>query len=489
MFTPYEKTTAEIQSALLSGEITCRGLVEYYLRRIAAYDQQDCALNAIICLNPRALEIADRCDAMIREQGISSPLFGIPVLIKDNIETAEMPTTAGSESLRGWTPKQNSILVEKLENAGAIILGKTNLHEFAIWGETISSILGQTRNPYDLSRTPGGSSGGTGAAIAANFAVLGIGTDTINSVRSPASACSLVGIRPTMGLVSRSGIVPYSLTQDTAGPICRTVEDAAKLLDVLAGYDRNDIETSWSMMDQHDVFADHLNPDGLRGKRIGVLRSFLGTEDIHQSTNAVMERAVMELFLGGAELLSLDDPIDSAWLTQDVSLHLYDLKTHLSAYLARQENVPVHSMEEILRSGKYHPGIHDNLMEAKKHDVGTDDYNRRLVLREQVRTQLMRIFAAYRLDTIVYPHQQQCVCKIGQIQQQRNGVLCSVTGFPSVCVPAGFTPPEETAPLGIPVGMEIIGRPWSESTLIEIAYGYEQRTHHRLPPACTTKEV
>lgn len=231
---------------LLSGELSCRELVEYYLRRIEAYDHAGPCLNALILLNPRALEEADAIDAAVRKTGrLTGKLCGVPVTLKDNVNTSDLETTAGSESLRGFTPDDDAFITKKLRAAGAIILAKANLHEFAIWGETISSILGQTLNTYDLTRTPDGSSGGTGAAIAADMGMVGIGTDTINSVRSPSSACSLVGIMPTIGMVSRSGIVPYSLTQDTAGPLCRTVADAAAVLEVISGYDKEDEETAW----------------------------------------------------------------------------------------------------------------------------------------------------------------------------------------------------------------------------------------------------
>ena len=241
-----EMTIGQIHQAMLSGQLSCRELTAGYLARIEAYDQTGPALNSIIQVNPRALEEADRLDALFQQKGgLSGPLHGIPVLLKDNVNTADMPTTAGSKSLEGFLPEHDAFITKKLREAGALVIAKTNLHEFAIWGETISSILGQTVNPYDLSRTPGGSSGGTGAAVACNFGVIGIGTDTINSIRSPASACALAGIRPTVGLVSRAGIVPYSLTQDTAGPICRTVEDCVRTLEVIAGYDPEDEETAW----------------------------------------------------------------------------------------------------------------------------------------------------------------------------------------------------------------------------------------------------
>lgn len=478
-----ETTIAKVHEAMLAGELSCRQLVEGYLARIDAFERKGPAINAIILINPRALEEADRLDALLKETGeLSGPLHGIPVMLKDNVDTFDMATTAGSSSLEGFVPDNDAFITVHLRQAGALILAKTNLHEFAIWGETISSILGQTVNPYDPTRTPGGSSGGTGAAIACNIGIVGIGTDTINSIRSPSSANSLVGIRPTIGLVSRDGIVPYSLTQDTAGPICRTVEDCVRTLDVIAGYDKADPDTALCVGRQPESYMPYLKADGMQGKRIGVLESFFGKESYNQDVNAVVRDAMKYFEEGGATLIPIEDEIDSAWLTKDVSVHLDDFKTHLNQYLsALRPDAPVHSMEEVLASGKYHPGVKDNMLTALELDVGTPEYNKKLVRQAQMRIRILKIMADLQLDAIIYPHQQQLVCKIGSGQQQRNGVLCSSLGFPSIAVPAGFAPSPE-APIGVPVGMEIIGRPFSEPTLIEIAYGFEQASHLRKPP-------
>ena len=478
-----ETTISAVHAAMLAGEVTCRELVQAYLARIEAYENKGPAINAIILVNPKALEEADRLDAALKETGkLTGPLHGIPVMLKDNVDTGDMPTTAGSASLEGFVPDDDAFIAARLRGAGALILAKTNLHEFAIWGETISSILGQTVNPYDSTRTPGGSSGGTGAAISCNIGIVGIGTDTINSIRSPSSACSLVGIRPTIGLVSRDGIVPYSLTQDTAGPICRTVEDCVRTLDVIAGYDKADAETAWSVGRQPASYLPYLKADGMRGKRIGILESFFGKEEYNQDVNQVVRGAMKFFEEGGATLVPITEDIDSAWLTKDVSVHLDDFKTHLNGYLsALRPDAPVHSMEEVLASGKYHPGIEENMLTAVKLDVGTPEYNKKIIRQAEVRTRIMKIMADLELDAIIYPHQQQLVCKIGDGQKQRNGVLCSITGFPSIAVPAGFAPSPE-APIGVPVGMEIIGRPFSEPTLIEIAYSFEQASHLRKPP-------
>ncbi|HZK29357.1 MAG TPA: amidase family protein [Clostridia bacterium] len=483
-FEVMETTIACVREAMLKGRLTARELVRAYLDRIEAFETQGPAINAIIMINPNALDEADHLDRAFQKTGnLQGSLHGIPVMLKDNVNTKDMATTAGSKSLQGYIPADDAFITKKLRQAGAIILAKTNLHEFAIWGETISSMLGQTVNPYDLTRTPGGSSGGTAAVIACNIGIIGIGTDTINSIRSPASACSLVGIRPTIGLVSRSGIVPYSLTQDTAGPICRTVEDCVRTLDVIAAYDPDDEQTAWSAKRRPVSYMPYLRPDGLKGKRLGVLESFFGRESINQPVHEVMREAMLYFEEGGATLIPIADDIDSDWMIKEVSVHLDDLKTHLNDYLSKLgPNAPVHSVEEIIASGKYHPGIEDNLKAALKLDVGTPVYNRKLIRQAEMRTRIMKIMADHKLDALIYPHQQQLVCKIGSGQKQRNGVLCSATGFPSIAVPAGFAPVPE-APIGVPIGLEIAGRPFSEPVLIEIAYGFEQISCLRRPPA------
>lgn len=475
-----EWTISAVHEAMQQGKLTCLELVQYYLERIKKYDGR---LHSIILVNPNAEKEAAELDEKFKHSGLTGPLHGIPVILKDNVETDDMPTTAGSIALKGFEPHRNAFIVKRLKAAGALILAKANLHEFAIWGETVSSILGPTYNPYDLTRTPGGSSGGTGAAIAADFGIIGIGTDTINSVRSPSSANNLVGIRPTIGMVSRSGIVPYSLTQDTAGPLCRTVEDAARTLSVIAGYDEDDEITAWSY-NKAQNFEGGLEKGTLEGKRIGILRSFFGKEEINRPVNEVMEKALGVLQRGGAELVEITDDIDSAWLTSEVSVHLDDFNDHLTQYLQSfpADKIPVHSLKEIYDSGKYHPVDKGNMEDALKLSTHSAHYNEKLLRQQTVKNKIMQLIASKCLDCIVYPHQQQLVCKIGDSQKQRNGVLCSVTGFPSVVVPAGFAPAGETAPLGVPVGMEIIGEPWSEKRLLMIAAAYEKAAQMRKAP-------
>ena len=463
-----ELTIAQYHDALLDGKLTAEELVRFYLDRIERYDGK---IKSIISINPNAIEEAKVCDEQIlqyagktdllREQiALNLPLYAVPVLVKDNIETEELPTTAGSLSLKDFSTGKDAEIIKRLKKAGAIILAKTNLHEFAIWGETISSIKGQTLNPWDLSRTPGGSSGGTGAALAANFGLVGLGTDTVNSIRSPSSANHLFGIRPTVGLVSDHGIVPYSLTQDTAGPMARDLDDAKLVLSVISG----------------KTFS---KPEPNKCWRIGLLRSFYGTEPINAAVKKVME-AVYENWLqlqnsrGAVQLVELEDKIDSAALVSEVSVHLYELKAHLNAYL-ESVNAPYSSIQAILESGLYHPGIKENLEIANRLDINSEEYKERMKKREALQNQLRAIFEREQLDAIIFPHQQQLVCKVGEAQKQRNGALAAISGFPSILIPELAEERSADAPLGVPVGFELFGLPNSENKLLAIASLYQNK--------------
>ena len=418
-----EATISDVHAAYRSGALTSVQLVQAYLERIRACDQAGPKLNVVIFLNPRALQEAAALDEHFHKTGkFVGPLHGIPVLLKNNINTKDMPTTGGSLSLAGYIPVTDAAVTQKLRSAGAIILAKVNLHEFAIWGETISSIQGQTLNPYDLTRTPGGSSGGAGAGVAANFAIAGLGTDTVNSIRSPASANSIVGIRPTLGLVSRAGIIPYSFTQDTAGPLARTVTDVAKMLNVLVGYDRNDPATAWSVGNTEEDYTKFLKADGVRGKRIGILRSFFGSAPINDEVNVIANEAIEDLKRSGVTIVELNTPdLDSGKITSDISVHLYEFKPAINAYLAAG-NAPVKSLEEIIASGKFHPNIKDSITKAEGLEMG-DSYRLRLQKRSELQQRVMKIMADERLDAIMFPHQKRLVVPVGETQVERNGVL------------------------------------------------------------------
>lgn len=455
-----ELTIAGYYRLLLEQQITTEALVAFYLDRIRQFDG---VLSSIICVNPAALELAREADRSLQQTGtLSGSLHGVPVLLKDNIETEDMPTTAGSLSLEGFSTGKDADLVKRLKAAGAIILAKTNLHEFAIWGESVSSIKGQTYNPYDLTRTPGGSSGGTGAALAANFGLVGIGTDTINSIRSPSSANNLVGIRPTVGLVSDTGIVPYSLTQDTAGPMARNVADAAAVLKVIA---EGDLPQS--------------KPTNI--PKIGLLKSFFGSEPVNQEVNFVMSQVIEELSSMGMEIIEIDEDIRSADLVTNISVHLYDLKANLNSYL-EAVHAPYSSIAAILESGLHHPGIKDNLLYANQLDIASPEYRERLEKRALLQMRIKTLFTNLQLDALVFPHQQQLVCRVGESQLQRNGALSAITGFPSICLPAGFSASTPQAPIGVPIGFELFGLPGSECHLIEVALHYEQQFPKRRPP-------
>ena len=482
-----EATVSSIQQALRDKSLTCHALVQAYLNRIAAYDHKGPSLDAILGLNPNALTEADRRDADYARSGPVGPLHCIPLVLKDNYNSADLPTTGGSAALAGAQPKTDAFTVARLRNAGAIILGKSNMHEFALSGTTASSLGGQTLNPYDLSRTPGGSSGGTGAAVAANLAMAGTGSDTVNSIRSPASANALVGIRPTRGLLSRSGIMPVSETQDAAGPIARTVADAARLLEVMAGYDPDDPSTAWSIGNTPASYTPFLEQGSLLGARIGLLKTMVGNRPEHQEVNGVIAAAVAELQNEGAIIVEVDEPALSATkLIAENDVQKYEFKTLINAYLTSIPNAPAKSLAEIIASGKFHKSSLENfLASAQAYEGGIEelDYHLRLLRNARTRDKLVSLLAQHRLDALIYPLQQRLVVPTSELNQaDRNGILASVTGFPAITVPAGFSKPTATAPLGVPIGMDILGRPWSEGRLIQIAHGFEQATHFRKPP-------
>jgi len=351
----------------------------------------------------------------------------------------------------------------------------------------VSSLGGQTRNPYDLTRTPGGSSGGTGAAIAANFAVLGTGSDTGQSIRSPASANSLVGVRPTRGLVSRAGIIPLSTTQDAAGPITRTVQDAARMLDAIAGYDPADPITAFSTGKTPRSYADGLTKDALKGARLGLLLDFIGKDAVHQPVNEVVDSAVRNMTAMGATIVRVSIP-DFDALTRDLSLINFEFKAAFNAYLnALGSRAPVKTLDEFIARGEFHPSIRSGLLAAQKvvEPLNSAEYKQMLLRRNDLRQAVMTVIAANRLDALLYPHQKRLVVPIGEEQIERNGVLSNSTGFPAIAFPAGFSAPTASAPLGVPVGLEILGPEWSEPALLRLAYAFQEGAAVRKPPLST----
>lgn len=485
-----EASISDIHRGFQSGKLTCRGLVEQYLGRIKAYDQKGPALNAMLYVNPKALEQAEAMDKAFKRGDKLKPLYCIPVVLKDNYGTADMPTTGGSLALKGMQPAKDAFTVARLRESGALILGKTNLHELALAGVTVSSLGGQTKNPYDLTRTPGGSSGGTGVALAANFATVGTGSDTVNSIRSPSSANSLVGIRPTRGLISRAGIIPVSFTQDAAGPLARTVNDAAVMLDVMAGYDPDDPVTAFGIGKIPATYTAFLDRNGLSGVRIGVLRTLFGTGSDHEEVNRVMSAALEALKRQGAVLAEVDEPaFDTGMLNTALDVQKYEYKYQLNRYLQEQPNPPVHSLADLIATGNYYkPSLEKFLASAQGYEDGLNepDYKDRRVKIEELRVQLANAMAKNHVVALVYPHQKRLPVLIGELNQvERNGILAAITGFPAITVPAGFSTPTASAPIGVPVGIEFLGSPFSEPQLLKLAYGFEQATHARKPPRST----
>lgn len=484
-----EATVDSIQAAYRSGSLTATELVQRYLARIDAYDRKGPALRAFITVNPNALAEAERLDAEYKAKGGRvGPLHGIPVVLKDNFNTKDLPTTGGNVAMKNSQPGSDAFTVDRMRRAGAIILGKTNLQEFARGGVSTSSLGGQVLNPYDLTRTPGGSSGGTGAALAANMAVLGTGSDTGQSIRSPASANSLVGVRPTRGLVSRGGVMPNSFTQDEIGPIARTVKDAAYLLDVMVGYDPQDPVTALGVGKAPASYAKALDAKALWGARIGVMANLFGKEARHVDVNRVMEQVVRTMEAQGATIVRFEVP-GYEQIAGNVGTDRFEARAAFDKYFAELgAQAPVTSFRQLVDSRSASPDI-QKTMEA---EIGIEDglsnatYRERTLNREKLRILVAAQMAEHKLDAILYPLQRVLVARAGQPDQpERNGVLSHGTGFPAVTFPGGFSPATATAPIGVPVGAELLGLDYSEPKLLSLAYAFEQAARVRKPPVST----
>lgn len=488
-FEVVETTVAEFQSAIESGSVSAEWITKRYLKRIEAYNDE---LNALITVNADAVDRARRLDEECEDSGVVGPLHGVPIVLKDNHDTSDMPTTAGSVALAESLPPEDAFVVQQLREAGAIILAKANLHEFAYGVDTISSLGGETRNAYDLDRRPSGSSGGTAAAIAANLGLLGTGSDTCSSNRSPPAFNNLVGIRPTIGLLSRTGIVPLSETQDTVGPMTRTVADAAAMLEVLAGYDPEDPVTARGVNNVPDEgYTASLNGDGLQGARIGVIREYfelqddeLDLEDENEAVTSVLEEAIDDIEAEGATVVDPVDVIDQEFLAGARVTDL-EFKRDLNAYLdSLGDDAPVSSMEAILETEQIHPEIAARIEEAGIPDVDVasldenPDYLERLARRTEIKERVLQTMVEQDLDALLYPPSTVPPVSIEENQpfSEMNCELSAHSGLPAIVVPAGFTDG------GLPVGVEFLGREFAEPTLIELAYAYEQATHHRRSP-------
>ncbi len=491
-FELHEITISELQDGMMSGKFTARSLVEKYQARIAEIDKQGPAVNSVIQLNPDALAIADALDQERKAKGERGNLHGIPVLIKDNIDTADnMMTTAGSLALVGSKPPQDSFVAKKLRAAGAVILGKTNLSEWANIRSSHSTSGwsgrgGLTKNPYALDRNPCGSSSGSGAGVSANLCAAAIGTETDGSIVCPSSANGIVGIKPTVGLVSRSGIIPISHSQDTAGPMCRTVKDAAILLGALTGADPEDAATAESASKSREDYTQFLDANGLKGARIGVARKYFGFSD---AVDALMEQSLDAMKKQGATLV---DPADidtfGKFDESELLVLMYELKADLNAYLARLgPSAPVRTLKDIIdfnerNRDKEMPYFGQDLFlkaEAKG-PLNTPEYVEALAKNHRLsRTEgIDALMDKQRLDAIVAPTGGPAwITDLVNGDHVAGGSsnAAAVAGYPNINVTAGFI-------FGLPVGISFFGRAWSEPVLIRLAYAFEQATNARRAP-------
>jgi amidase len=487
-----EVGVVELQEAMTAGRITARRLVELYLARIEELDRKGPALHAVLEVNPDALAIADGLDSERRNKGVRGPLHGIPVLLKDNIDTADrLGTTAGSLALVGAKPARDAFIVERLRAAGAIVLGKTNMSEWANFRSSHatsgwSGRGGQVRNPYALDRTPCGSSSGTGAAIAASFATVGVGTETDGSIVCPSAVNALVGIKPTLGLVSRAGIIPIAHSQDTAGPMTRSVKDAALLLEVLAGADPRDPATVAARGKPAD-YLKALDAGALKGARIGIVREKLS--GYSEGADRLTEQALAVMKQQGAIIIDpADIPQVGKYDDSELEVLLYEFKADLDSYLGGLgPSAPVRSLADVIAFNEAHADRElvqfgqDLMLKAQKKGPLTSAGYRRALARDRLLARVQGLDAAlarHRLDALIAPTTSPAwvIDPIsGDHYVGGSSSPAAVAGYPSVTVPMGLVH-------GLPVGLSFIGRAWSEARLVALAYAFEQATKHRRPP-------
>ena len=476
-----ELTITDIHSAYANGDFSSHDLVAAYLTRIEQYNAET---NALTVINPDALRRAKELDREFRKTGVLRPLHGIPLIVKDNINTKGLPTTAGSLALRDYIPDEDAFIIKKLLDAGAIIIAKSNMAEWAFSPmHTESSTAGTTRNPYNTDYVPAGSSGGTAAAIASNMAVIGLGTDTGNSIRGPSSHCSLVGFRTTLGLISRSAIVPLYLRNDVVGPMCRTVEDATRVMEVMAGYDADDPLTRYSEGQIPDNYTQFLKADGLNVARIGVLRE-LSENSPDAEIKALFEQALRDMESMGAVIVDPVEIPDFATLRRNQWCAVFreDVEAFLSEYVKRDT---MKTIDDIIRVGAGSEYVTSRMqMFARSStvqgadntclDVYTDP--RRIAFRDAIE----RVMDSLQLDAIVYPSWNNRPAQIEYYDKEYRGdnsqVIAPHTGQPAFTVPMGFTEGN------LPAGIQFLGKMYDEPTLISLTYSYEQGTNHRKPP-------
>ncbi len=485
-----EITIGDLQAGMASGKFSARSIAEKYLARIEEIDKHGPTINSVIEVNPDALAIADTLDKERKEQRARGPMHGIPVLIKDNIDTADrMQTTAGSLALLGSKPTRDSFVAQKLRESGAVILGKTNLSEWANIRSSHSSSGwsgrgGQTNNPYALDRNPCGSSSGSGAATAASLCAVAVGTETDGSVVCPSSANGLVGIKPTLGLISRAGIIPIAHSQDTAGPMARTVRDAAILLGALAGVDARDTVTSTGAGKTAADYRKFLDPHGLRGARIGVARKYFGTND---AQDQLMNNLISAMKQQGAEIIDPADlPTHGKFDDTEFLVLLYELKADLNAYLSGRPGAPG-SLKDIIEFNEHNSDKEmpyfgqDIFIKAEaKGPLSSKEYTDALEANHRLSRQegIDAVMDQFHLDAIMAPTAGPAWLTDfanGDHAVGGSSNAAAVAGYPDITVPAGFV-------FGLPVGISFFGRAWSEPTLLRIAYGFEQTIQARRPP-------
>jgi amidase len=483
-----EATIEAIHGAIRAREVTATELVRGYLARIEAYDRAGPALNAILAVNAEAaLARAGELDRAFADRDeLAGPLHGIPVAVKDNILTADMPTTFGSIAMDGYQPSQDAAVVGRLRDAGAIILAKTTLPDWATSWFSYSSISEETRNPYDPRRDPGGSSAGTGAAVAANLCAVGLGTDCGGSVRVPSSFCNLVGVRSTPGIVPRTGTSYLVIPQDTCGPMTRTVADAARVMDALVGYHPGDPYSAAHAVSRRDhTYADELTPDGLQGVRVGLVTNALGSEEVAEmaAVNALVRGAVEAMGGAGAEVVELEIPdlmdhIVATSMYTDRSKHDIDL------FLSELSEPRARTLREVYEAGHYHRGLDlmDAIIAGPDDPEQSADYLRRFAARHEFTLATVNLVAANKLDLLVYPSVQvppptmEGRAEWTTLTFPTNTLIASQTWMPAITVPAGFTDD------GVPVGLELVAKPYDEGALFRGAFAFEQATNHRRAP-------
>ncbi len=474
-----ERSIPELQTAMQEGRVTSRGLVDAYLARIEAYDARGPRLNAMVAINPQARADADALDRERATKGPRGPLHGIPVLVKDNYDVAGMPTTAGTLALATLRPTKDAFQVRRLREAGAVILGKTTMHELASGITTISSLTGQTKNPYDLARNPGGSSGGTAAAVAASLAAAGMGSDTCGSIRIPASHNNLVGLRGTNGLSSRTGVLPLSHTQDIAGPLARTVTDLALMLEATVGPDEADPVTLESGTRPPPGYQAALRADGLKDARIGVLTALVSASPDDEEMARVVRTALEEMKKLGATTVDVSVP-GFEELLRESSVINDEFRFDFADYLARVPGAPVASLQEILDRGLNHAALDTALKNrAKVEPPETEHYRQARLKRTALRAVVLAAMDEQKVDVLAYASMRRRPAIAGEPQLGVNCQLSATTGLPAISFPAGFTEDE------LPVGIEFLGRAFAEADLLKLAYAFEQAKGYRRAPTST----